>query len=160
MVRSIASNSGIKEKEYTTYSQSQQTWERNQRRLASYSNKMFCYYSSWTISTTKRYIGATLFVDHYSDFTYTHLMKNMNAETTVEAKYFFERQLHSHQVSTKYYHADNGLFDTQIFKQSISTSKETLSFCGLNAHHQNGKEENRIKDVTTGARTQLLHAAL
>jgi hypothetical protein len=27
------------------------------------------------------------------------------------------------------------------------------------AHHQNGKAENRIRDVTTGARTSLLHAA-
>jgi hypothetical protein len=33
-----------------------------------------------------------------------------------------------------------------------------LSFCGVNAHHQNGKAERRIKDVTEGARTALLHA--
>ena len=39
------------------------------------------------------------------------------------------------------------------------TDEQTLSFCGVNAHHQNIKAENRIKDFTTGARTSLLHAA-
>ncbi|MEM1010162.1 MAG: hypothetical protein AAGJ35_14295, partial [Myxococcota bacterium] len=57
------------------------------------------------------------------------------------------------------YHADNGLFDTKKFKESIAVNKQTLSFCGPNAHHQNGKAENRIKDVTTHSRTALLHAA-
>ena len=34
-----------------------------------------------------------------------------------------------------------------------------MSFCGVNAHHQNGKAENRVKDVTISTRTSLLHAA-
>ena len=38
------------------------------------------------IPTLQRYKGATVFVDHYSDFTYTHLMTEMNAKSTVEAK--------------------------------------------------------------------------
>ena len=42
-------------------------------------------------TTTKRYIGATIFVDHFYNFTYAHLMTEMNAETTVEAKLAFER---------------------------------------------------------------------
>ena len=41
--------------------------------------------------TIKRYIGATVFVDHFSNFTYAHLMTEMNAEATVEAKLAFER---------------------------------------------------------------------
>ena len=41
--------------------------------------------------TTKRYSGATVFVDHFSDFTYAHLMTGeMDAESTVEAKLSFE----------------------------------------------------------------------
>ena len=39
--------------------------------------------------TKQRYIGATIFVDHYSDFTYCHLMTVMNAESTVAAKLAF-----------------------------------------------------------------------
>ena len=109
--------------------------------------------------TTIRYIGATVFCDHYSDFTYVHLMTKMDAEATVKAKEAFERIASEHGTTVKHYHADNGLFDTKAFKQSVRVSAQTLSFCGVNAHHQNGVAERRIRDVTEGARTALLHAA-
>jgi hypothetical protein len=112
------------------------------------------------IPTTKRYTGATVFVDHFSDFTYTHLMVGQpTGETTVEAKLAFERVAASHGVPIRHYHSDNGLFDSKVFKTAIEKANQTLSFCGPNAHHQNGKAENRIKDITTGGRTQLLHAS-
>src|SRR5210317_575444 len=98
-------------------------------------------------------------MDHFSDFTYVHLMTTLDAEHTVEAKRAFERIAASHGVVVKHYHSDNGLFDTKLFKESIQNSHQTLSFCGPYAHHQNGKAENRIKDITTHARTALLHAA-
>ena len=44
--------------------------------------------------TLARYLGATVFVDHLSDFTYIHLMTEMNAEETVQAKLAFERPYH------------------------------------------------------------------
>lgn len=109
--------------------------------------------------TLQRYIGATIFVDHYSDYTYCHLMTQMNAETTVEAKHAFERLARSHNVCIQHYHCDNGLFDTKLFKSSISSANQSISFCGVNAHHQNGKAERRIGDVTQGTRTSLLHAS-
>eukprot|EP00980_Cylindrotheca_fusiformis_P016832 scaffold5080_cov130-Cylindrotheca_fusiformis.AAC.1 len=106
-----------------------------------------------------RYLGATVFVDHFSDFTYVHLMTEMDAAATVEAKLAFERLLKSHGVYVQHYHADNGLFDTKLFKTAVQKGGQSLTFCGVNAHHQNGKAENRIKLVTEGARTALLHAA-
>src|SRR5210317_1982714 len=98
-------------------------------------------------------------MDHFSDFIYVHLMTKVDAEHTVEAKRAFEQIAESHGVFVKHYHSDNGLFDTKLFKNAVQASCQTLSFCGPNAHHQNGKAENRIKDVTTHARTALLHAA-
>ena len=86
-------------------------------------------------------------------------MTAMNADTTVQAKLAFERLAHSHSVEVKHYHCDNGLFDTKAFKASIQAANQTLSFCGVNAHHQNGKAERKIKEVTEAARTALLHAA-
>ena len=109
--------------------------------------------------TTQRYKGATIFVDHYSDLTYCHLMTDMNAEATVAAKEAFERLAGSYNVLIKHYHCDNGLFDTVAFKASIIQANQTISFCGVNAHHQNGRAERRIRDVTEGARTALLHAS-
>ena len=63
-----------------------------------------------------------------------------------------------HGVTIHHYHADNGLFDTFKFKAKVETSNQTISFCEVNAHHQNGKAENRVKDVTIGTRTSLFHA--
>ena len=91
--------------------------------------------------TTKRYIGATVILDHFSNFTYAHLMTEMNAEATVEDKLAFERVCNAHGVRVTHYHADNGLFDTKAFKASVTKAQQTLSFCRVNAHHQNGKAE-------------------
>ena len=107
--------------------------------------------------TLQRYVGATIFVDHYSDLTYIHLMTTVDAASTVEAKLAFERMAQSHSVKIKHYHCDNGLFDTKDFKASIIKASQTISFCGINAQRQNGKAENRIKDLTTNARTSLIH---
>ena len=43
--------------------------------------------------------------------------------------------------------------------QQSHTINQTMLFCGVNAHHQNVKAENRVKDVTIGTTTSLLHAA-
>ena len=109
--------------------------------------------------TNQRYIGATVFVDHFSDLTYVHLMTELTAQSTVEAKLAFERYAKNHKVIIKHYHSDNGLFDTKAFKESIRLCNQTLSFCGVNAHHQNGRAERKIKNITEGARTALLHAS-
>ena len=106
-----------------------------------------------------RYIGTTVFVDHLSNFTYVHLMTKMNGETTVEAEKTFERITATYNVQVFHYHSDNGLFDTKSFRESVQKARQTLSFCGVNAHHQHRKAENRIQDVTTGSRTSLLYAS-
>ena len=83
----------------------------------------------------------------------------MSADTAVEAKLTFERVCELHGVQVLHYHAENGLFDTQVFKGSVEKANQTLSFCGVNAHHQNGKADNCIKDVTYGALTAILNAS-
>ena len=52
----------------------------------------------WLLPTKKRYVGATIFVDHYSDLTYCHLMDEMNATSTVAVKEAFQRMATSHGV--------------------------------------------------------------
>ena len=73
--------------------------------------------------TTKRYIGATVFADHYSDFTYVHLIMKLDAESTTEAKRAFKYLTHSHGVTVPHYHADNSLFETKMFLYSIKKIK-------------------------------------
>ena len=60
----------------------------------------------------------------------------------LEAKQAFEALALSHDITTKHYHCDNGHFADNDFVQAILHSKQTVSYSGVNAHFQNGIEEN------------------
>ena len=40
----------------------------------------------------------------------------------------------------------------------VRKAGQTITFCGVGAHHQNGVAERHIRDITESARTMLLHA--
>jgi hypothetical protein len=105
-----------------------------------------------------RYKVATIFVDHASGLDFVHLQETTNAKETVEAKDAFERFAKRHGVTIKHYHADNGIFASKTFRRAIIRANQTITFCGVNAHHQNGVAERRIRDLSECARAMLLHA--
>jgi hypothetical protein len=82
----------------------------------------------------------------------------MSSEETVKSKLAFEKFAASHGVNIKHYHADNGRFKDNLFMRSIEEKGQTITFCGVGAHHQNGKAEKRIEDLQRRATTLLLHA--
>jgi hypothetical protein len=47
-------------------------------------------------------------------------------------------------VRIRHYHADNGRFAEKIFMADVARKGQTISFCGVNAHFQNGKAERKI----------------
>ena len=104
-----------------------------------------------------RYVGA-IFVDHFSDYVYVHLMKEFTAEATLEAKNAWERLAGTHAVRIRRYRADNGRYNDALFLQDIKDNGQLITFCGVGAHHQNGIAERKIRDLTENARTQLVHA--
>jgi Reverse transcriptase (RNA-dependent DNA polymerase)/GAG-pre-integrase domain len=108
--------------------------------------------------TTKRYRVATVFVDHHSNFSYVHLQTSTNAQETLSAKIEFERYARSFGVAIKHYHADNGRFADNEWRDDVVSKGQRLSFCGVGAHHQNGRAEKRIRDIQDLARTSLIHA--
>ena len=61
-------------------------------------------------------------------------------------------------VCIRHYHADNGRFADNLFIQNIESNGQTISFCGVGAHHQNGRAEKRIRDLRESARKMILHA--
>jgi uncharacterized protein with PIN domain len=65
-------------------------------------------------------------------------MTNMTSQETVEAKQAFEQFTANHGVAIKHYHADNGRFADNAFKQHCKQYNQTISYCGVNAHFQNG----------------------
>ena len=56
------------------------------------------------------------------------------------------------------YHADNGHFAEPAFVKDCESKYQQLTFCGVGAHHQNAIVERRIKEITLGSQTLLLHA--
>jgi len=78
--------------------------------------------------TKKRYNYATIYVDNASGMGYIYLQKTASADETLEGKRAFER-----------YCATRGVV-------------------GVNAHHQNGRAEARIRRLQELSRTMMIHA--
>ena len=108
--------------------------------------------------TKARYKYATVFVDQYSKVGYVHLQKTATAEETIEAKTAFEQYAKSNSITVQAYHADNGIFRANLWRQACSSSGQALSFAGVNAHHQNGIAERRIRTLQDSTRTMLMHS--
>jgi hypothetical protein len=110
------------------------------------------------IPTRRRYHIATIYVDHKSDYTYVHLQKSTSSEETLQSKHSFERWAKSCNVTIKRYHSDNGRFADTDWMDYAAKQEQVVSMCGVNAHHQNGKAERRIRQLQDMARTSLLAA--
>ena len=108
--------------------------------------------------TRQRYTCATIFVDHYSDLSYVHLQRSLSSNETVDAKRSFESYARKHHVRILHYHADNGRFADNLFKEAVKESGQTISYCGVGAHFQNGRAEKKIRDLREAARKMMIHA--
>jgi hypothetical protein len=90
--------------------------------------------------------------------SYVHLQKSTNTDETVEAKVAFERFANANGVKILHYHADNGVFADNKLKAPVASQNQTLTFCGVNAHFQNGLAERHVQELTKHARTMIIHA--
>lgn len=108
--------------------------------------------------TKQRYHYATIFVDHKTNLGYVHLQRTSNADETIQAKEAFESFARVRGVIVRHYHANNGRFSEKAWTNHCLQHGQTLSFCGVNAHHSNGIAEKRIRDLQEAARAALIHA--
>ena len=97
--------------------------------------------------TTQRYNYATIFVDQYSKLSFVFLQKRITSAETVLAKQSFECFARDHGVKILHYHADNGRFADNGFIQACKDNNQGITYCGVNAHFQNGVAEKRIRDL-------------
>ena len=95
--------------------------------------------------------GATTFVDHVSDFFYVHLMRDLYLADTLLAKEATEKVMAQAVRSVKHYHPNNGRFSDNGFFDAVNSKSQKLTFCAIDAHHQNVIIENKNKVLTTGA---------
>jgi hypothetical protein len=108
--------------------------------------------------TKKRYECATVFVDHYSCLHFVHLQLNDKSNETLAAKLAFKQYTAEHRVKIPHYHCDNRRFHGNAFQQACHEARQQLTFCGVNAHFQNGIAKQAIQDLSESAWKQLLHA--
>ena len=97
--------------------------------------------------TTKRYKHATVYVDVASRYGYVHLQKSAGAAETVQEKNAFEAHMLSMGVRIRACNADNGIFRANKWLESCKSKQQSLTFSGVNAHHQNGYAERRIREL-------------
>jgi hypothetical protein len=109
--------------------------------------------------TKKRYCCATVFVDHYSHLRYNHPQVDDSSIESVSAKHAFEPFSAQHGVKIHHYHCNYGRFSDKAFKQACHDACQQLTFCGVNAHFQNGITKRSIRDLSKSARKQLPHAS-
>ena len=108
--------------------------------------------------TKMRYTAGTVFTDHHSRLSFVHLHKSLSATETLHAKHCFERYCQQHSIQVRHYHADNGRFADKPFLTDVENKGQTITFCAVNSHWQNGISEKRIRDLQDTARTMLLDA--
>ena len=105
-----------------------------------------------------RITAATVFVDHFMNFIYVHLMRSTTQDETIVAKLAYEKLAASYGVDVRAYRADNGRFAESRFREAVEDANQSITFCGVGAHHQNAIAERAIKELTLAGRTLLLHA--
>jgi len=63
-------------------------------------------------------------------------------------------------VLAKHYHNDNGIFIYEAFRNDCADKKQTLSFSGVGAEHQNARAERTIQTISYWALTMMVHSAI
>ena len=88
-------------------------------------------------SDTNMFHGGTLFCDAASKYIYVQNQVSLGAGETVTAKREFEEWFYEEaKVVVKYYHSNNGVFNSGIFTESCKEDGQTQSFSGVGAQHR------------------------
>ena len=108
--------------------------------------------------SNRRYTNTTIWVDKISKYIHHDHQETTNAKETLISKTNLENFANLYNRKINHIHSDNGIYASKAFTQSIESSHQTHSICGVGAHWQNGSVESYIGTLTAKARTMLLHA--
>ena len=108
--------------------------------------------------TKDRITAVSVFLDSVTGHSLSHLQISTGGDETLAAKRAHELMADSHGVVIKSFHADNGIYAEKVFTDEVTACGQTITFCGVGAHLQNGVAENHIGCLTRGTRTSILHA--
>jgi hypothetical protein len=115
-------------------------------------------FSTKGLPSTKKYKFVSFWVDHMSKFVYATFHASKAAEELVASKTEFEGWAARFNIKITNIRADNGVYSAKLFKDACDKQQQSLTFCGVGAHWQNGIAERFIGTITERAHTILLHA--
>ena len=107
-----------------------------------------------------KYHGGTIFMDHYSGFIFIGNQASLRAGETLKTKRAFDRFASDYGVRLQHCRLDNHPFDAREFREDLEDRRQTVSFSGVGAHHQNGVAERAQSTFMSWTRSQLLHQLL
>jgi hypothetical protein len=85
---------------------------------------------------------------------------DLTAAQTICGKHIVEKDAAEAGFSIQGYHTDNGIFASSEFCTHCDAQKQTLSYSGAHAHHQNRIAERGIGTISSCARANLIHLML
>ena len=109
------------------------------------------------ILTEARYSTSTVFVDHFTELTYVHLMTNTGGNNTSAAKNMYEHLFLQRGYRVLAYFVDNDRFAEATFKNNATDKAQSISCCETGHHSQNRIAKNRIKTLSQDSRAMLAH---
>jgi hypothetical protein len=98
--------------------------------------------------TNLRIWAVSIFVDHYLDYVYVALMRDLTLDESLLAKSSFKRHANEGRVTISSYRTDDGQFADSGFQQAVKDSNQKITYCAVGAHHQNEIVKRRIKVLT------------
>jgi hypothetical protein len=112
-------------------------------------------------SQEHRFQGSTIFDDAASGLIWAKNQVSFGANETVMEKACFEQWLYDQCVcEVKHYHGDNGIFSAEEFWHDCKEKRQSQSFSGISAQHQNAHAEHAIQTIMYMAQTFMVHASL
>jgi len=89
----------------------------------------------------RRFTGSQICTDHFSGTKHVVHLEDFSVDSTVQAKLEYERFVHDRGRKVLRYRAHNRRYSDADFMKSIKDENQTIEFCGVGAHHQNGIAE-------------------
>jgi hypothetical protein len=112
-------------------------------------------------SSSKQYVGGTIFIDHATNFLFTNHQINLTAASTVESKHQCESKFDKFGVQIKQYAVNNHPFRSKAWVDDCTILQRQLptKHSGVGAHHQI-LAQRQIQTTFNWSRANLLHFVL
>ena len=110
-------------------------------------------------SDDMKYCGGTIFYDIASRFVFVRHQPNLTGAMAIQSKHSLENFASTFGIKIKEYLSDNHPFRSKEFVQDCLNQKQTQTFSGVGAHHQN-RVERANQTIFNWSRALMLHYIL